>query len=132
MSSILDVLRSDYQHFPNDQTFSIYAPDVYFKDPLTEFRGLDRYKQMIGFIEQWFREARLELHAAQQAGHDIRTDWTLSWTTPLPWQPRIAISGWTEIKLNSDELICSHIDYWHCSPWNVLTQHFPFRSAQSI
>jgi hypothetical protein len=47
-----------------------------------------------------------------------------SWTTPLPWRPRIAIPGWSELKLNADELIISHIDYWDCSRLDVLKQHF--------
>ena len=33
-----EILLEDYQRFPDNQTFDIYAPDVYFKDPLNEFR----------------------------------------------------------------------------------------------
>jgi hypothetical protein len=123
-ADILEQLRQDYDNFPYDQTYSLYAPDVFFKDPMTQFRGLPRYQQMLGFIEQWFHQAHLELHSIDRQGDRIRTDWTLSWTTPLPWQPRIAISGWSELTLNADGLIASHIDYWHCSRWDVLKQHF--------
>ncbi|OUC11856.1 MAG: hypothetical protein B0A82_25430 [Alkalinema sp. CACIAM 70d] len=127
--TLLEILRQDYDRFPNDQTYSIYAADVFFKDPLNEFRGVDRYRQMIGFIQQWFREVRLDLHHITQDGPNLRTDWTLHWTTPLPWQPRIAISGWSELITNEQGLIISHIDYWHCSRWSVLQQHFPWRSS---
>jgi hypothetical protein len=48
----------------------------------------------------------------------------LSWTTPLPWRPRIAISGWSELQLNDAGLICRHVDYWHCSKFAVVQQHF--------
>lgn len=122
--TILDAIKADYQRFPKDQTYSLYAEDVFFKDPMTSFRGRDRYQKMIGFIDTWFRNPHLELHDIQQRDRHIRTDWTLSWTTPLPWQPRIRIPGWSDIELNADGLIVSHIDYWHCSKLDVVRQHF--------
>lgn len=121
---ILEILTKDYQNFPQSQTYRIYAEDVYFKDPLNEFRGRDRYQRMIQFINTFFLNPNLDLHQIQRQGNQIRTDWTLSWTTPLPWQPHIAISGWSELQLNDNELIISHVDYWHCSRWDVLRQHF--------
>lgn len=121
---ILDILREDYQRFPDNQTFELYAPDVYFKDPLNEFRGLPQYKKTIQFIQTWFQNVQMDLHDIQQQGNQINTEWTLNWTTPLPWKPRIAIPGRSELKLNQDNLVCSHIDYWHCSRLNVLKQHF--------
>jgi hypothetical protein len=121
---ILECLKADYRKFPRDQTYSIYAKTVYFRDPLNEFRGCDRYQKMIRFIETWFIDPQLDLHQIQRDGNAIRTDWTLKWTTPLPWKPRIAIDGWSELLLNEQELIISHIDYWHCSRLEVLKQHF--------
>jgi hypothetical protein len=120
---IIQILKEDYQRFPLDQTYSIYAKDVFFKDPLNQFRGIYRYKQMISFINNWFNEPKMDLHEIRRSEDTIKTRWTLSWTTPLPWKPRIAISGWSELKLNSDGLITSHIDYWDCSRLDVLKQH---------
>ena len=121
---ILEILQDDYRKFPNNQTYSLYADDVYFKDPITKFRGCDRYRQMIGLIKTWFLNPQLDLHNIQQTGSNIRTDWTLSWTTPLPWKPNIQITGWSELTLNQAGLIAAHIDYWHCSRLDVLRQHF--------
>jgi hypothetical protein len=124
---IIQILKEDYQRFPAEQTYSIYAKEVYFKDPLNQFRGIERYKQMINFINSWFIEPKLDLHNICQSGDTIETRWTLSWTTPLPWKPRIAISGWSELKLNTEGLITSHIDYWDCSRLDVLKQNLlPF------
>ncbi|AUS98919.1 hypothetical protein CLI64_00035 [Nostoc sp. CENA543] len=121
---IIEILKADYQRFPVDQTYSIYAADVYFQDPLNNFRGVERYKKMIKFIQTWFLNCRMDLHNIQKLENTIKTEWTLSWNTPLPWKPRIAISGWSELGLNSNGLINSHIDYWHCSRLDVLKQHF--------
>lgn len=122
---IVQILKEDYQRFPVDQTYSIYAKDVYFRDPLNRFRGVKQYKKMIALIDRWFISPRMDLHDIHRSGNTIKTEWTLSWNTPLPWKPRIAIPGWSELNLNSVELIVSHIDYWKCSRLDVLKQHFP-------
>ncbi|WP_017324803.1 DUF2358 domain-containing protein [Synechococcus sp. PCC 7336] len=123
-ASLIDILEQDYRRFPQEQTFDIYAEDVYFKDPLNEFRGLEPYRRNIAFIERWFQQPQLDLQAIEAASDRIVTRWILSWTTPLPWKPRIAIAGWSELEVNERGLIQSHIDYWHCSKLNVIAQHF--------
>jgi len=121
--SIVEILKQDYQRFPVNQTYDIYAEDVYFQDPLNKFRGIERYKKMIQFIQKWFLDPKMDVHDIQQQENTIKTQWTLSWNTPLPWKPRISISGWSELRLNPQNLIISHIDYWYCSPLYVLKQH---------
>ncbi len=121
---VIDILKQDYQRFPDNQTYSIYAEDVYFKDPLNEFNGVERYQKMIGFISQWFINVQMDLHEISQSENIIKTRWTLNWTAPLPWKPRLSIPGWSELKLNSSGLICSHIDYWDCSRLDVVKQLF--------
>jgi hypothetical protein len=102
---------------------------VYFKDPTSEFRGVARYRQTIAFIDRWFKQAQLDLHDIDyKPGHspntfDVRTEWTLSWTTPLPWSPHVTISGWSDLVV-SGGVIVSHIDGWQCSGWDVVRQHF--------
>jgi hypothetical protein len=121
--NILTTLREDYSRFPKDQTYSIYVENVYFKDPISEFRGRDRYQQMIRLIDLFFRNVQMDLHSIDRNEDTLRTEWTLSWNTPLPWKPRIRIDGWSELKLNSEDQILSHIDYWHCSRFDVFKQH---------
>ncbi|WP_138504114.1 DUF2358 domain-containing protein [Nostoc sp. PA-18-2419] len=121
---IIEILKEDYQRFPANQTYSLYAPDVYFQDPLNKFRGVNRYKKMIGFIETFFLNPKMDLHNIQRLGDTIKTEWTLSWNTPVPWKPHISIPGWSELTLNPDGLIVSHVDYWNCSRLDVVKQHF--------
>ena len=120
--NIIEILKEDYKKFPADQTYSIYAENVYFQDPMNRFKGIDRYQKMIGFMNTFFKDIKLDLHNISQVGDRIETRWTLSWTVPVPWQPRIAIPGWSELKVNTDGLINSHIDYWDCSRLDVLKQ----------
>lgn len=123
MTNIIETLRADYQRFPLDQTYSIYALDVCFQDPVFKFRGLELYKWMIKFIHIFFTNLQMDLHHIEQDQNMIKTEWTLSWNASLPWKPRISISGWTQLGLNNQGLISSHIDYWHCSRLDVLKQH---------
>ena len=129
---ILDLIRQDYQRFPADQSYTLYAEEVYFQDPLNRFRGVDRYRKMIEFIGKWFVDPHLELHNIERGQslsfgemqNLITTRWTLSWNAPFPWKPRLVIKGWSELRLNDKELIVSHIDYWECSRLDVVKQLF--------
>ncbi len=122
--NIVEILKQDYQRFPVNQTFSIYASEVYFKDPLNQFRGVKRYQEMISFLSNFFKDIHMELHEIKRTGAIIETEWTLSMTPPLPWQPRLMIPGRSELKISSDELIIAHIDYWHISRFDALKQVF--------
>lgn len=120
---LLDQLRLDYQRFPADQSYHLYAEAVYFKDPLTAFRGVERYQAMIAFMARWFRSIHLDLHQIEYTSpQEIRTRWTLSWVAPLPWQPAMAISGHSQLQLDPAGKIIAHIDHWDCSPWAVFRQ----------
>ncbi len=100
-------------------------PKMYFfQDPLNK---VSRYKkiQINDWLDQYFFIApKMELQAINRVGDTIKMEWVLSWNTPLPWKPRIAIPGWSELKINADGLIASHIDYWNCSRFDVVKQHF--------
>lgn len=122
---ILDQIRLDYQRFPDHQSYHLYAEDVYFKDPLNQFRGVDRYRRMIGFISRWFKDIDLQLHEISYVSpSQINTRWTLNWIAPVPWQPSMSIPGRSELGLGKDGNVISHIDYWDCSRLAVLGQLF--------
>lgn len=124
LPDLIAILQADYRRFPVNQTYDIYADDVYFKDPLTEFRGVKRYRAMIDFLQRFFSNIELEIHGLEPAAGLIKSEWTLKMTAPLPWQPRLSIPGRSELQVNAQNLIVSHIDYWHISPWSVLRQNF--------
>lgn len=125
--NIIEIIKKDYQNFPENQTYSIYGENVHFKDPVYDFYGLKRYQEMIVFLTKWFKNLKLDLHKIEENENQIDTEWTLSWNSPLPWQPFISVSGRSELKLNEERLIISHYDYWNCSKWDVIKQHFIFK-----
>jgi hypothetical protein len=122
--NLVEQLREDYARFPADQTYSLYTSDVFFQDPLNRFHGINRYRAMIKFIATVFIDVQMDLHAIERIDNDIKMRWTLSWNAPLPWKPRMAITGSSELKVNAEELISSHVDHWDCSRLDVLKQVF--------
>ena len=129
---LISILREDYARFPQNQTYDIYADKVYFKDPLNEFRGVKRYRSMISFLSSFFSNIEMEVHHLSQDGTTVKTEWTLNMTPPLPWKPRLSIPGWSELTINEQNLITSHIDYWRISPWQVLGQNFFWGKKASL
>lgn len=121
---LIQIIQEDYARFPQNQTYDIYADDVYFKDPLNEFRGIRKYRLMIGFLGTFFNKIVMDVQSVEREGELIKTEWILHMTPPLPWQPRLSIPGRSELKVNQDNLIISHIDYWYISRWSVLRQNF--------
>ncbi|AFY70544.1 Protein of unknown function DUF2358 [Thalassoporum mexicanum PCC 7367] len=138
IDEMIEIVIADYAKFPEAQTYAIYAEDVYFKDPVYEFRGLKQYQKMIGFITKWFANLNLALHTIEEVETSqsnptegvttIKTEWTMSWNSPMPWKPRISVDGWSELGINHQGQIISHVDYWHCTKWDVVKQHIPFLS----
>ena len=123
--NIVEQLKQDYARFPENQTYGLYAKDVRFKDPLNDFNGVERYRKMIGFISWFFGNVQMDLHQIEQSTPTLITmRWTLNLTAPLPWAPRLAIPGHTELGLNQAGLIDSHVDYWERSRLDVLKQVF--------
>ncbi len=121
---IINIIKIDYQNFPENQTYHIYDQNVHFKDPIYNFYGLKRYQEMIIFLKKWFKNLKLELHEIEKNSNQIDTKWTLSWNSTLPWQPFIKVSGRSELILNENNLIIGHYDYWNCSKFDVIKQHF--------
>ena len=121
--NLVEIIQQDYQNFPENQTFSIYAENVHFRDPIYNFSGKNKYQSMIKFLRRWFKDLRLELHEIKAQEDQIDTRWTMSWISPLPWQPSVAVTGRSELKVK-DNLIIGHYDYWDCSVWDLIKQHF--------
>jgi Uncharacterized conserved protein (DUF2358) len=118
-----EIIKQDYQDFPENQTYSIYAENVHFKDPIYDFYGLKKYQEMIVFLKKWFKNLHLELQEIKESENQIDTRWIMSWNSPLPWQPFISVSGRSELKLK-DNLIIGHYDYWDKPFWDMIKQHF--------
>lgn len=52
-------------------------------------------------------------------------EWLLSGTYPLPWRPRVTISGHTRVEQDEDGCVTSVVDKWDISPLATIKQVLP-------
>lgn len=96
--------------------YDLYAPDVVFRDPVTAFRGVKRYKDNISFLRRSpiFTDTTLDTYDVQTTDENtVTTRWAMTMTVRvLPWRPRITFTGISEYGVRKSGLITSHIDKW--------------------
>lgn len=115
--SLVKEYSTFFQYFATEN----YAENVRFKDPLTSFEGISKYRSNVDMLGSrtllgkfLFEDASIVLHAIDQVDDKtIQTRWTLSVTMKgLPWRPRLKFSGISIYTLNDKLLIQNQVDYW--------------------
>ncbi len=95
----------------------ILSEDVQFKDPFNNVKGKAAYR---GIFEKAFTDTKymdFKIHSKSFTENICLCTWTLNFisSSKLITQKKIQIKGCSEILLNSEQLICAHIDYWDSS-----------------
>lgn len=113
--------------FQKDISYDIYSRDIFFRDPVNQFKGKFNYRIIFWTLRfhgrLFFTELYFDLHDVQPCGPDaIRADWTVRGTLRVPWKATIFFNGYSLYKLNSEALIYEHIDTWDRSPFSILKQ----------
>ena len=114
-------LTREYASFFNPMDRSFYASDVEFIDPLTSFRGIDKYqnnvdmlagrKGMIGKL--LFKDASIALHSIEvTSASELETRWTLQVTVRVPGNPRARFTGISKYTVNKKGIVVRQVDYW--------------------
>lgn len=115
----------------NGPDTSVYNADVFFEDPLNQFRGAKRYASNISFLKKspvfsdstlvihdsWIRQNvtadELGIPGGDQERESIRTRWTLEMTANLPWKPRVVFTGTSDYVVDEETgKVSEHIDLW--------------------
>ena len=115
--------------FERDIAYEIYAPDIYFTDPVNTFKGKFNYRIIYWTLrfhgQLFFTGIALDLHDIAQTAPDcIEAHWTVRRKLRLPWEPQIYFNGTSNYSLNADGLIDKHVDTWDRPPIEVLKQFF--------
>lgn len=116
--------------FEKDISYGIYSRDIFFRDPVNQFKGKLNYRIIFWTLRfhgrLFFTELYFDLHDVQAVSADaIRADWTVRGRLRVPWKAQIFFNGYSLYKLNSDALIYEHIDTWDRSPQEILKQFLP-------
>lgn len=125
---ILETLKADLPTlFERDISYDIYSQDIFFKDPVNQFKGKLNYRIIYWTLrfhgQLFFTDLHFDLHDVQvEAADRIRADWTVRGTLRLPWQPRLFFNGYSHYRLNREGKIDDHRDTWDRAPSAILRQ----------
>ena len=120
-SALIPALIKEYSTFFQYFATENYAANVRFKDPMTSFEGINKYRANVDMLgsrtllgKLLFEDASIILHTIDQVDdRTIQTRWTLSVTMKgLPWKPRLKFTGVSIYTLNDALLIQNQVDYW--------------------
>lgn len=128
---ILATLRADLPTlFERDISYDIYTRDIFFKDPVNQFKGKFNYRIIFWTLRfhgrLFFTDLHFDLHDVYvQEETIIRANWTVRGTLRLPWRANIYFDGYSLYKLNAEGKIYEHRDTWDRAPSVILRQFLP-------
>lgn len=114
-------LMREYSSFFNPMDRRFYSSDVEFVDPMTSFRGIDKYQNNVdmlagrkgGIGKLLFRDASIILHNIRVMGSkELETRWTLQVSVRVPGSPRAKFTGVSRYSLDDNGLIAKQVDFW--------------------
>lgn len=126
---IIQTLKQDLPTlFEKDISYDIYSQDIYFQDPVNKFKGKFNYRIIFWTLrfhaQLFFTEIHFDLHEVKPVEDEIVATWTVHGSLRLPWKAGILFNGWSNYKLNGENLIYEHIDTWDRKPSEILKQFF--------
>ncbi|MBO0350050.1 DUF2358 domain-containing protein [Phormidium pseudopriestleyi FRX01] len=116
--------------FEKDISYDIYRKDIFFKDPVNQFKWKFNYRIIFWTLrfhgQLFFTELYFDLHDVEQIAPDmILANWTVRGRLRLPWKADLFFNGYSNYKLDEDGLIYEHIDTWDREPKAILKQFLP-------
>lgn len=127
---IIETLEQDLPTlFERDISYDIYAPTIFFKDPVNTFKGKFNYRIIFWTLrfhgKLFFTELFFDLHKVYPVDPaTILAEWTVRGTLRVPWKARVFFNGTSTYRLNDQQLIDNHLDVWDRSPNEILKQFF--------
>ena len=125
---ILETLRTDLPTlFEEDINYDIYTQDIFFKDPVNQFKGKINYRIIFWTLRfhgrLFFTDLHFDLHDVRVTDElTIQANWTVRGTLRLPWRPNLFFNGYSIYLLNETGKIYDHRDTWDRLPKEILGQ----------
>ncbi len=116
--------------FEKDISYDIYRKDIFFKDPVNQFKWKFNYRIIFWTLrfhgKLFFTQLNFDLHDVEQVAPDmILANWTVRGRLRLPWKADLFFKGYSNYKLDEAGLIYEHIDTWDREPKAILKQFLP-------
>jgi len=137
VSQVIETLKKDLPTlFEEDISYDIYTKNIFFKDPVNQFKGKLNYRIIFWTLrfhsQLFFTQINFDLHDVyQQAQDTIIANWTVRGVLRLPWKTHLFFKGYSTYKLTPQCLIYEHIDTWDRKPKDILKQFLPTKYSNS-
>lgn len=112
---------------PSDAFAEVLEDSCVWKTPVTDGDGrgkvVEMMEEFVGFVLE-----PVILFTAEDVVDEgtVRLEWLLSFTYPLPWRPRVTLSGHSVVSLSaSQERVVMVVDSWDAPVLSVIRQALP-------
>ncbi|HLO88308.1 MAG TPA: DUF2358 domain-containing protein [Nostocaceae cyanobacterium] len=128
VEQVMEILKQDLPTlFEKDISYDIYTENIYFRDPISIFKGKFNYKIIFWTLrfhaKLFFTQIAFDVHEVLQSADDgILVKWTVRGVLRVPWKAKLFFNGHSNYKFNADGLIYEHIDTWDRKPGEILAQ----------
>jgi len=122
----LDALfnRRDSEKSSVDILSSFCCSDVVWNNPLFRTSTVQELADNIDSLRSFILDSTIEILSETEDGECTNVEWLFSFVHPLPWAPRVTISG--KSSSTSTSAGTKRIeDLWSNSPWTVIRQALP-------
>eukprot|EP00892_Ulva_mutabilis_P009912 jgi/Ulvmu1/7293/UM035_0081.1 len=123
LSGLMETLQEDSPNLFTDQgmDLSIYANDVDFKDPITDYSDIQGFDKNLKFLKSAFNPSYKMLDIRQISDTEVEARWSMGFdvlpikNSPMGkyWQPRMEFTGTTIYGIDPETgLVNRHYDTW--------------------
>jgi len=92
---------------------AVYAPDVHFRDPFNDVRGIEELRRIFGHMYETLEEPRFAITETILEGDRAVLVWDFDFRIKA-WKPRVTqrIHGLSMVRFGADGRVTDHRDYW--------------------
>ena len=92
---------------------AVYAPDVHFRDPFNDVRGIEELRRIFGHMYETLEEPRFAITETILEGDRAVLVWDFDFRIRA-WKPRVTqrIHGLSMVRFGADGRVTDHRDYW--------------------
>ena len=92
---------------------AVYAPEVRFRDPFNDVRGIEELRRIFGRMYETLEEPRFAITETILEGDRAVLVWDFDFRIKA-WKPRVTqrIHGLSVVRFGADGRVTDHRDYW--------------------
>ncbi|MEC9346874.1 MAG: nuclear transport factor 2 family protein [Pseudomonadota bacterium] len=95
-----------------DRLGEVYADDVHFVDPFSDFRGRDHLRRVLEGMFRQMSGYALEVEDCVADGDAVWLRWTMRGHMRVLGREPWVVTGVSIVRFDADGRVAEHIDYW--------------------